>query len=99
MGEDLSHHNSVNTVSDSIMSDDEHQRMSQKVTNISRISRGYNKRRENGIQCVLPTSNKLKNNGQSPKSAPPKTKKKGYNYFRFEAKSRGSKKLAKLIGK
>jgi len=65
--EDLSHHNSVNTVSD-VMTDDEHQGMCSKVTNICRISRGYNKRRENG--------NKYKNNGQSPKSAPPKTKKK-----------------------
>merc|ERR1712129_644288 len=90
--EDESCHNSVNTMSESSMS--------VSSRSLSRISRRYNKRRENGIHCVLPShessgSNKTK---QSPKSAPPsKTKKKGY--FHFEARSRGSKKLAKLIGK
>jgi len=92
--EDESCHNSVNTMSDSESS------MSVSSRSLSRISRSYNKRRENGIHCVLPShessgSNKTK---QSPKSAPAsKTKKKGY--FHFEARSRGSKKLAKLIGK
>merc|ERR1712228_969421 len=100
MGEDLSCHNSVNAVE---LSHDENERMNAKVTNIARISRSYNKRRENGgvLHCILPTTSnsgggKTKSSS-SPKSVPVKTKKKGY--FRFESKSRGSKKLARLIGK
>jgi len=101
--EDLSCHNSVNAVE---LSHDENERMNAKVTNIARISRSYNKRRENGVHaglhCILPTTSNSGNGGKtksslSPKSVPVKTKKKGY--FRFESKSRGSKKLARLIGK
>jgi len=99
---DLSSHNSVNTVSDMTMSQEEHNAIMQqhhhKVSNLSRISRSYNKRREAGIHCVLPSNESCNSKTKmSPKSAPTKTKKKGY--FHFEARSRGSKKLAKLIGK
>merc|ERR1712129_400182 len=71
--EDESCHNSVNTMSDSESS------MSVSSRSLSRISRSYNKRRENGIHCVLPSHESGNKTKQSPKSAPAsKTKKKGY---------------------
>jgi hypothetical protein len=69
------------------------------VTSISRISRSYNKRKENGGTLAMPSQPIHCGKTQkcsSPKSPPTKTKKKGYF---FESKSRGSKKLAKMIGK
>jgi hypothetical protein len=81
------------------------QKMNGNVTSISRISHSYNKRKYDnrgvmpigmievnlGNHKMMQTQSKTK-----PKSPPTKTKKK---YGFFESKSRGSKKLAKIIGK
>eukprot|EP01083_Nonionella_stella_P077616 212030_1 len=73
------------------------------VTSISRIGHSYNKRKyHNGagpmgmIEVNLGNHKSQTQSKPKPKSPPTKTKKK---YGFFESKSRGSKKLAKIIGK
>merc|ERR1712157_9814 len=74
------------------------------ITSIARISRNYNKRKYkeqqiNGAEIAIDEQTKRNTkSSSSPKSAPKQTKTKKKGYF-FESKSRGSKKLAKIIGK
>jgi len=123
-------HNSLNSVNSVELMEDEQVAIAQaKVTSMSRISRGYNKRKYKEMpqmphNCVaLPmedhhmhvqresmssqngrrsgrssfaSESKRSSASRSPRSPGTKTKKKGYF---FESKSRGSKKLAKIIGK
>jgi len=126
----LSHNarNSVKMDSDvmELMEDEQVAIAQAKVTSMSRISRGYNKRKykempspqilyhcnseqreslsvssQNGRRSQsgrssFASESKRSSASRSPRSPPTKTKKKGYF---FESKSRGSKKLAKIIGK
>jgi len=120
-------HNAQNSVE--LMEDEQVAIAQAKVTSMSRISRGYNKRKYKEMpqmphNCVaLPmeehhnqrqslssqngrrsqsgrssfvSESKRSSASRSPRSPGTKTKKKGYF---FESKSRGSKKLAKIIGK
>merc|ERR1712087_808978 len=111
---------SVNDVME-LMEDEQVAIAQAKVTSMSRISRGYNKRKykempspqmsyhcnseqreslsvssQNGRRSQSGRSSFASESKRSPRSPPTKTKKKGYF---FESKSRGSKKLAKIIGK
>eukprot|EP01084_Bolivina_argentea_P166953 289826_1 len=81
------------------------QKIDTNITCMPRISHSYNKRKYNKNHELITDNNhqnihmnihqkKIKNH--SPKSPQTKTKKKPYF---FESKSRGSKKLAKIIGK
>lgn len=84
------------------LDDDDEQKMN--ITSIARISRNYNKRKYkeqqiNGAEIAIDEQTKRNTkSSSSPKSAPKQTKTKKKGYF-FESKSRGSKKLAKIIGK
>merc|ERR1711971_1233389 len=121
------HNDSVNSVE--LMEDEQVAIAQAKVTSMSRISRGYNKRKykempqmpmedahpnhchsqrqsvssQNGNgrrsqsgRSSFASESKRSSVSRSPRSPGTKTKKKGYF---FESKSRGSKKLAKIIGK
>merc|ERR1712154_575406 len=86
-----------------VLDDDDEQKVN--ITSIARISRNYNKRKykdqPNDIAIDEMNKQQTKRNtksSSSPKSPPKQTKTKKKGYF-FESKSRGSKKLAKIIGK